>query len=524
MKANPLTGKIIYDEDSIEPIKHFPGKITECLPGQEWCNNGVSYTCTNDGRWVEGGDACGPPVIQNTVITLTKPTTDPITAGSSVYVEGTLKTASGTPLANKTIGIHALGTNYDNWWEVATVQTNSSGKFSYTIPGTHYTALSTSEYNPAGARCVFPGDSTYKFSEIEVFFMVVSAGPCLNGIDEEYCTSETGCELGTELCENGILYECQQKKDCTTCYVQKGTCKHLTYMRCTYQSHTEIRRDEGIFRFTFEWHTDTQVHPCREITFGYRPRGSSVAWTPLQHTQLTPICSLWGIMGENYDLEFDAADFTVGEFEFRARFEGSDDMQPCEAKVYLKILPEENPPVCVEGNYYSPQACWDGSTIYTQKCVNQKLVPSGQTCPTQWHICDEGEFGQAKLCSDGVTTIYEKVCVNNQWEPSGQRCPPSPVCTEGSFSEPFTCPDGSVIYKKVCRNNAWVNSAQVCTQTPCTDGDIKCENSIEYMCSGHQWLPTGEACGTDTGINRNLIIGAGAIGLGVITLVLLMRR
>ncbi len=517
MRTNPLTGAIIYDDYA--PAAKPPVKKPieqECTPGDSRCYNNVSQVCNAQGVWVNGGSACGTTV-QNTVITLTKPTTDPIASGSSVYIEGTLKTTSGTPVAYKNVSIWAVGADYENRWVVTTVKTNSLGKFSYTIPGTHYTAISLDQNDKAQAGAIFFGDSSFKDSEAYVSFLVVSAEPCPDGIDAEYCYADMGCELGTEYCENGILLECQQKKDCTTCYVQKGTCKHLTYMTCTYQSHTQIRRDQGMFAFTFEWHTDTQDHPCREITFAYRPKGSSAAWTPLYHTQLTPVCSLWGIMGENYDLEFDAIDFTVGEFEFRARFDGADDMQPCEKIVYLKILNEENPPVCVEGNYYTPQTCWDGSTIYTEKCVNQTLVPSGMTCPTK--VCNEGELDQAKLCSDGITTIYEKECVGNAWVNSGQQCPQ--VCVEGEFSEPFTCWDGSVIYKKLCQGNAWVNSGQVCSAPLCTDGAIKCEDGIEYECSGNAWLPTGEACGG--GLDKKLILAVGVIGVGVVTALMLMR-
>lgn len=520
MRTNPLTGAIIYEDNYAAPIRDHPGVETQCFPGDEWCDNGVSYYCDGRGQWKKGGDACGvspPPVKQKTAIALTKPTTDPIVQGSSVYIEGTLKTTSGTPVAGKSVSIFAVGADYENRWTVASVTTNSQGKFSYTIPGTHYTAISLDQYDKAQAGAIFFGDSAYHDSEAYVSFLVQSGEPCPDGIDAEYCYADMGCELGTEYCENGILLECQQKKDCTTCYVQKGTCKHRTYMTCTKQSHTQIRRDQGMFSFTFEWYTDLMVHPCRDITFGYRPKGSSSAWVPLQHTQLTPVCSLWGILGENYDLEFDAIDFTVGEFEFKARFEGSDDMNPCEKIVYVKILPEENPPVCVEGNLYSPQTCWDGSTIYTEKCVNQTLVPSGHTCPT--HVCNEGEFDAAKLCGDGLTTIYEKVCVDNAWVASGQQCPP--VCSEGAYGEPFTCWDGSTIYKKVCSGNAWANSGQVCPPTPCTEGAIKCEDGIEYICSGSQWLPTGEACSSSP--NRNLIIAAGAIGIGIVAVALLVK-
>jgi hypothetical protein len=518
MRTNPLTGAIIYEDyvPSAEPPLKKPIE-QECFPGDARCYNGVSQVCNAQGLWVTGGSACGTTV-QNTVITLTKPTTDPIVQGSSVYIEGTLKTTAGTPVANKSVSIWAVGADYENRWTVASVTTDSQGRFSYTIPGTHYTAISLDQYDKAQAGAIFFGDSAYHDSEAHVSFLVISGEPCPDGIDAEYCYADMGCELGTEYCENGILLECQQKKDCTTCYVQKGTCKHRTYMKCDSQSHTQIRRDQGMFAFTFEWYTDEMVHPCREITFGYRPRGSSVAWIPLQHTQLTPDCLVWGLFGENYDLEFDAIDFTVGEFEFKARFEGSDDMLPCETVVYLKILPEENPPVCVEGNFYSPQTCWDGSTIYTEKCVNQTLVPSGQVCPT--HVCNEGEFDQTKLCGDGVTTIYEKVCEDNAWVASGQQCPP--VCSEGESGEPFTCWDGSTIYKKVCQDNAWANSGQVCPPTPCTDGAIKCDNGIEYICSGNQWVPTGEAC--SSGMNRNLIIAAGAIGIGIVAVALLVKQ
>ncbi|MCK9599982.1 MAG: hypothetical protein M0R06_13140, partial [Sphaerochaeta sp.] len=124
-----------------------------------------------------------------------------------------------------------------------------------------------------------------------------------------------------------------------------------------------------------------------------------------------------------------------------------------------------------------------------------------------------------KLCGDGVTTIYEKVCSGNAWVDSGQQCPP--VCSDGAFGEPFTCWDGSTIYKKVCSGNAWVNSGQVCPAPPCSEGAIKCENSIEYMCSGSQWLPTGEACNSSP--NRNLIIAAGAIGIGIVAVALLVK-
>lgn len=461
------------------------------------------------------------PATIPTKITLDSPSGDPIVQGTDVVISGTVETTSGQPIANGVVGIVAAGTNYDNPWPIGTTTTDSQGWFSYTIPGTHFSVISTDENNLAQAGAQFAGrlnGGIYGDSEAYVYFLVLSGVPCPNGIDEEYCASESGCELGTSLCENGILYECQQKKDCMTCYVQKGVCKHLTYMTCKYQSHTEIRRDQGMFDFTFEWHTDTGVHPCRTITFAYRKRGASASpWIPLEHTNLMPVCSMWGIFGEEYELSFDAIDFTAGEFEFRARFEGSDDMQPCEKVVYLKILPEEEPPVCIEGNLYSPQTCWDGSTIYTQQCINQTLVPSGQVCPT--HVCNEGEFDQPRLCRDGVTTIYEKVCVGNAWVASGQVCPP--VCTEGEQSEPFTCWDGSLIYKRLCQNDAWVNSGQVCPSPPCAEGDIKCEDGIEYECVGYEWVPTGEKC--IESLNKNLILAVGVIGVGVVTALMLMR-
>jgi hypothetical protein len=41
------------------------------------------------------------------------------------------------------------------------------------------------------------------------------------------------------------------------------------------------------------------------------------------------------------------------------------------------------------------------------------------------------------------------------------------------------------------------------------------------MCSGSQWLPTGEACNSSP--NRNLIIAAGAIGIGIVAVALLVK-
>lgn len=517
MRTNPLTGAIIYDDyaPSAKPPVRKPIE-QECTPGDSRCYNGVSQVCNAHGFWVAGGSACATTV-QNTVITLTKPTTAPIIAGSQVYIEGTLKTTSGTPVAGKSVSIWAVGTDYENRWVIASVTTDSLGRFNYTIPGTHYTAISTDQYDKAQAGAIFFGDSAYHDSEAYVSFLVQSGEPCPDGIDEEYCASSFGCEIGTHYCENGILYECKQKKDCTSCYVVAGECKHQSTMHIASQSHTQIRRDEGNFIFNIYWTIDTGERPCRPITFAFRLRGSSDPWVALQHSALDPNCTLWGWSGETYNLAFDAMDFPIGDFEFRARFEGSDDINPCERIGYLKILAEGGSTTCIEGQYYYPEECWDGSTIYTKKCVGGQLVGSGQTCPT--HVCNEGEFDVARLCGDGMTTIYEKVCSGNAWVDSGQQCPP--VCSEGAYGEPFTCWDGSTINKKVCQGNAWVNSGQVCPAPPCTEGAIKCENNIEYMCIGSQWVPTGEACSSSP--SRNLIIAAGAIGIGIVAVALLVK-
>lgn len=158
---------------------------------------------------------------------------------------------------------------------------------------------------------------------------------------------------------------------------------------------------------------------------------------------------------------------TVGTWTIRIEFGGKVDavtgtVYDMSYVEFPFVVTSSLPPTCTEGEYRGPTVCWDGTTIYAERCVGGAWSPTGQTCSTQ--VCIEGEYANPLTCWDG-SIIYTDVCQNNQWVASGQTCPIQ-VCVEGDFRSPQTCWDGSIIQTEECLDNQWVPTGLTCEPNP----------------------------------------------------------
>jgi hypothetical protein len=336
--------------------------------------------------------------VYDTVMVLTAPTAPSIVQGQSVVISGTLKTTGGTPVGGKPVGIYAAGTDYENRAHVATVNTNSSGVFTYTIPGSFYTAISESIYDKAIAGAIFFGDSGYETSEDEAYFLVESSVPCPDGIDPSECYASSGCELGTNYCENGTLLQCQQRTDCLNCYVDIGDCEQpvLDTVISIVSSDYEpcIGDTINVGGVLLDENDDPVIGAVVRLQYGLGLEinmnlGTATTDSSGQFTKVVP-----------------ASIFTQESvYIFRASFDGNAEYSASTNTVGVSVY-DCTPGECTNG----AQKCVDDISYL---CEDEAWVEGGDACETP-PVCTNG----TQMCLDDIPYT----CVDGKWKIGGDAC------------------------------------------------------------------------------------------------------
>jgi len=134
--------------------------------------------------------------------------------------------------------------------------------------------------------------------------------------------------------------------------------------------------------------------------------------------------------------------------------------------------------------------CSDNSTITTHTCTNNRLIETGNICPTNGDICDSTHLS---LClTEGECTEANGYWYNSQ---CNENLEDVPECT-GSETKCI----GESYY--ICKSEIFVNQGKidekcgyVATDDECTGTKERCEGTILYQCENSLFVNKGEVNG-----------------------------